>query len=224
MYQSWGKLLFMHWQVPVDVLRPLIPRPLTIDTYEGKAWVGIIPFTLWDLRPRFMPALPWISHFHEINVRTYVHLDGIRGVWFFSLDANRLLAVMGARSLFHLPYYHARIQLEQQARSITCMSERKGATGTAEFNAMWITGASLPGAEPGSLDFFLIERYCLYAFDRKRLYRCRIFHQPWPLQQASLVNYDSNLLEANGLPMPKDEPLLHSGGPVYVETWPLEKV
>ena len=224
MYQSWGKLLFMHWQVPIEALRPVIPRPLAIDTYEGETWIGLIPFTLWDVRPRFMPSLPGISNFHELNVRTYVHLNGIPGIWFFSLDANSQLAVMGARTLFQLPYYYASIDLEQHEKTIICTSRRRDGKSPAAFHATWTIGADMPQAEPGSLDFFLVERYCLYTSHKGRLYRCRVSHEPWPLQQARLSKYDSNVLEANGLPTPKGEPLLHGGGPVHVETWPLERV
>lgn len=224
LYQSWGKLLFMHWQLPVEALRPLIPSRLTIDTYEGKAWIGLIPFTIWNLRPRFVPAMPWISHFHEINVRTYVYLNGIPGIWFFSLDANLLPDVMAARAFFHLPYYQASISLEQTGKTIIYTSRRKGAARPAEFSALWTIGAELAQAVAGSLDFFLIERYCLYASNRGRLYRCRIFHEPWPLQQANLSGCNSSMLEADGLPMPAGEPLLYCGGPVHVEVWPLEEV
>jgi uncharacterized protein len=100
MYQSWGKLLFMHWQMSAEALRRLIPSRLSIDTFDGKAWAGLTPFTIWDARPILMPPLPWLSDFHELNVRTYVHLDGVPGVWFFSLDANSMAAVIGARTFF----------------------------------------------------------------------------------------------------------------------------
>jgi uncharacterized protein len=224
MYQSWGKLLFMHWQIPIQSLRQLIPEPLAIDTFDGKAWIGLTPFTVWNARPIFMPPLPWVSDFHEINVRTYVHLDGVPGVWFFSLDANSSVAVMAARTFFRLPYYRASISLEQQGETIIYTATREGAASRAEFNATWAIGADLPKAEPGSLDFFLIERYCLYTSDEGKLYRCRIYHQPWPLQEANLTAYSSNIIEADGLPTLKGEPLLHCGGPVNVEVWPLEEV
>ncbi len=224
MYQSWGKLLFMHWPIPVEALRPLIPEPLAIDTYNGEAWIGVIPFTIWDARPIFVPPLPWLSDFHEINVRTYVHLNGVPGVWFFSLDANSLVAVMAARTFFRLPYYNARISLEQQDETIIYASSREGAKTPAEFNAVWTMGADLPQAEPDSLDFFLTERYCLYAGDEDKLYRCRIFHQPWPLREASLSRCESSMIEADGLPAPGGEPVLHCGGTVNVEVWPLEEV
>jgi uncharacterized protein len=224
MYQSWGKLLFMHWPMPVAALRPLIPERLQIDTFDEQAWIAVTPFTLWDVRPVFAPPLPWISDFHEINVRTYVYLDGVPGVWFFSLDANSLIAVMGARALFHLPYHKADIHLDQQEQTIIYTSSRGDDAAFAQFNATWTIGDEMPQAEPGSLDFFLVERYCLYAASEAKLYRCRIHHQPWPLQQAHLAAWQSSMIEADGLLTPAGSPLLHSGGPVNVEIWPLEEV
>jgi uncharacterized protein len=224
MYQSWGKLLFMHWQMPIEAIRQLIPESLAIDTFDGKAWVSLTPFTIWDARPVYMPPLPWLSDFHELNVRTYVHLDGVPGVWFFSLDANSLAAVVGARTFFQLPYYHAKISLTSQENTIVYSSTRENVETSANFEAIWTIGSDLPQPPPNSLDFFLVERYSLYTMSEGKLYQCRIFHQPWPLQQASLLSFKSSLMAANGLPSPLGQPLLHSGGPVSVEIWPLEKV
>jgi uncharacterized protein YqjF (DUF2071 family) len=223
MYQSWGKLLFMHWQMPAEALRRLIPGRLSIDTFDGKAWVGLTPFTIWGARPIFVPPLPWLSDFHELNVRTYVHLDGVPGVWFFSLDANSKAAVIGARTFFHLPYYNAHISLNPRDNTVAYSSTRGDKT-PANFEGTWTVGADFQQPTPDTLDFFLVERYCLYTSDGEKLYRCRIFHKPWPLQQASLLTYRSSMLEANGLPSPAGRPLLHSGGPVNVEIWPLEEV
>jgi uncharacterized protein YqjF (DUF2071 family) len=118
MYQSWGKLLFVHWPVPAELLRPLIPDPLVIDTFNASAWLGITPFTMWGVRPVFLPPIPIVSQSHELNVRTYVHLDGVPGIWFFSLDASNPIAVLGARLTFYLPYFNARMSLEQRDRTI----------------------------------------------------------------------------------------------------------
>jgi uncharacterized protein len=224
MHQSWGKLLFLHWRMPIAALRPLIPQRLSIDTFAGEAWVGLTPFTIWDARPTYVPPLPWLSDFHEVNVRTYVYLDGVPGVWFFSLDANSLAAVAGARTFFSLPYYHASISLEQEDDRIIYSASRVGAEPAAKLETTWSIGEPLPPAAPGTLEFFLIERYCLYTSDGAKLYRCRIFHQPWPLRRARLDAFTSTLIEADGLPTPAGEPLLHFGGPVDVEVWPLEEV
>jgi uncharacterized protein len=132
--------------------------------------------------------------------------------------------VMAARAFFHLPYHNASISLEQQGETILYASTRDSAESPAGFSATWTISADLPQAKPDSLEFFLVERYCLYTSNAGKLYRCRIFHQPWPLQQASLSTYESSMIEASGLPSPEGEPLLHCGGPVSVEVWPLEEV
>ena len=226
MYQSWGKLLFMHWPVPAESIRPLIPEPLVIDTFDGNAWIGITPFTMWDVRPVLTPPLPVLSRSHELNVRTYVHLDGVPGVWFFSLDANNPLAALGARLAFHLPYFTARMSLEQRDRTIHFTSGRTSLhAAPAKFEAAWTVGDKLAQPEPDSLDFFLIERYCLYAARGDSLYRARIFHSPWPLCRAHLLSCRSTMLETQGLPSPKGDPLLHQQDePLRVRVWPRVRV
>jgi len=224
MHQSWDRLLFIHWRMPAEALRQLIPSRLAIDTYEGEAWVGLTPFTIRDARPTYVPPLPWLSDFHEVNVRTYVHLGGVPGVWFFSLDANSLAAVAGARAFFSLPYHRADIELAQEGDTVVYTADRVGAEPPAGLRATWRVGSPLPAAVPGTLEFFLVERYCLYTSDGEKLYRCRIHHRPWPLRTAALTAFSSTLVEADGLPTPAGEPLLHYGGPVDVEVWPLEEV
>src|SRR4030095_5826125 len=160
MHQKWGKLLFMHWRIEEKLLRPLIPEQLEIDTFDGTAWIGIIPFTMWDsraLRP-FVPPVPGLSSAHELNVRTYVHYDRVPGVWFFSLDCNSAAAVLGARAFFHLPYYNANIDLKQKAAPIDYSLSRTD-DPTADFDASWKIGKTIPFSHPGSLEFFLTERY-----------------------------------------------------------------
>ncbi len=225
MRQWWGKLLFMHWRIPVELLRPLVPARLTIDTFDGSAWVAVVPFTMWGVRPSFAPPLPHLSAFDEINVRTYVHLDGVPGVWFMSLDANRRLAVRGARSLFHLPYFDARMSLRERGQTIDYASHRthRGAP-PADFEATWTHADAREESRPGSLAFFLTERYSLYAARGARLYRCRIHHAPWPLRRAELASYRSTMLESHGLPAPAGEPLLHYADAIKVDVWPLERM
>lgn len=225
MRQHWGKLLFMHWPIPVEMIRPLLPDRLTVDTFDGSAWIGVVPFTMWGVRPTFAPPVPGLSAFHELNVRTYVHLDGVPGVWFLSLDAESALAVWGARAFFHLPYFNARMSLRQHERTIhyTSLRTHTGAPA-AEFDATWMIKDKLPESAPGSLPFFLTERYCLYAAQRERLFRCRIFHPPWPLQEASLSSYRSTMIESHGLPTPAGEPLLHYAEALQVDIWMLAEV
>jgi uncharacterized protein len=223
MHQTWDKLLFLHWEVPVDVIRPLIPAPLEIDTFHGKAWLSITPLYIYNARPALMPSLPYFSWLYELNVRTYVHIDGVPGVWFFSLDANNTLAVLGARALFKLPYYLAEIDMTHRNNTVTFNSYRRDTE--ARFNAEWSIGRDLPIVEPGSLDFFLVERYCLYAADTSALYRCRINHEPWRLQEpAAFSSFESTMTQANAIAQPEGDPLLHCGGPVHVDVWPLERV
>jgi uncharacterized protein len=203
MHQHWGSLLFIHWPVPAALLRSFIPEPLVVDTHDGLAWVGITPFTMW-------------------GVRTHVYLDGVPGVWFFSLDANNAVAALGARVVFHLPYFNARMSLERRDRTI-CFASRRAhrRAASAEFEAVWTVGERLPRCEPGSLEFFLIERYCLYSARGGRLYRVRIFHKPWPLHAARMLSCRSTMIEAQGMPSPEGEPLLHQQGePLRVRVWP----
>lgn len=225
MRQSWGKLLFMHWPIPPALLRPLIPARLNVDTFNGAAWIGVVPFTMWGVRPTITPSVPRLSHFHELNVRTYVHLDGVPGVWFLSLEATNPIAVWIARKVFHLPYFNSRIDLRQRERTITYTAHRthRGAP-PAEFAAEWVIGDALPPTEPDTLAYFLTERYCLYAARGRKLYRGRILHQPWTLHQAELSAYRSTMIESHGLPTPEGEPLLHYAEALHVGIWRLVKV
>lgn len=225
MRQYWGKLLFIHWPIEMGALRPLIPAELAIDTFEGKAWIGVVPFTMWGIRASFLPPVPGTSAFHELNVRTYVHYKGMPGVWFFSLDAASRLAVWGARTFYHLPYFNAEMSLAQVGNSIEYVSERRDKRGAAaQLNAAWTIGEPLAQARPGTLEFFLTERYCLYSHHRNQLYRSRIFHPPWPLRGATLDAYESTMVESLGLREPKDEPVLHYAESIGVNIWPLRKV
>ncbi len=221
MHQHWGKLLFLHWRIEEELLRPLIPATLEIDTFDGSAWIAATPFTMWGIRASFLPPIPGARAFHELNVRTYVHLDGVPGVWFFSLDAANALAVWGARNFYHLPYFKAEMSLEQKGKIIEYSSKRMNSP--AEFHATWVIGESLPQSQPGTLQFFLTERYCLYTSHRGELYRARIFHSPWSLQTAMLSGFDSSMIESHGLPTPRGEPLLHYSEEIAVDIWPLKK-
>ena len=223
MHQNWGKLLFMHWRIDEDLLRPLIPERLQIDTFEGEAWIGVIPFTMWDVRPSFTPPVPWLSEFDEINVRTYVHYEGVPGVWFFSLDANSSVAVLGARTVFNLPYFNARISLEQEDNRIIYSSERTDEP-PADFKATWEIKEKLGQSDPDSLDFFLTERYCLYSAKRDRINRLRIHHRPWVLFEAEVESYNSTMIESHGLPTPAGQPFLHYAEEIEVDFWSSEEV
>src|SRR5215204_5503472 len=168
MYQSWGDLLFMHWPVPAQSLRPLIPEPLAIDTHDGVAWIGITPFTMWGIRPVFAPALPRLSESHELNVRTYVHLDGVPGVWFFSLDASNTIAVLGARLAFHLPYFKAHMRLERRGRAICFTSRRTHRRAAAGRVQGILDGRRRVGGGPAGFTRFLPHRTLLSLFCSRR--------------------------------------------------------
>lgn len=225
MHQTWGKLLFMHWRIDAKQLRSLVPGPLEIDTFDGSAWIGIIPFTMWDIRglPPFLPAVPGLSSLHELNVRTYVHCEGVPGVWFFSLDANSAAAVMAARAFYHLPYYKAEIDLENEDGKVDYSLVRTD-DPPANFQASWKIGQPLPLSNPDSLEFFLTERYCLYSENEGNLYRARIHHPQWPLQNAELLSLESTMIESHDLKMPKGEPLLHYCEELSVNIWPIKKL
>ena len=224
MHQKWGKLLFMHWPIDANLLRPLIPAGLEIDTFDGSAWIAIVPFTMWDIRafPPYVPAMLGLNAMHELNVRTYVHLNGTPGVWFFSLDCNNAAAVFGARTFYYLPYYNAELTLEQADSKIDYSLDRTDKP-KANFRATWHIGTSLPTSEPDSLEFFLTERYCLFSEHKSELYRSQIHHQSWPLQTATLDSHTSTMIDALNLPEPTDPPLLHYAEEIAVDIWPLHK-
>ena len=223
MEHHWGKLLFMHWPISAERLRPLIPPQLAIDTFDGEAWIGVTPFTMWDVRLSFTPPVPYLSDFHELNVRTYVLRDGVPGVWFFSLNTNSSMTVFGARTFYFLPYFNARIDLRQEGDTIHYDLERTDAQRPAAFKASWEIGRELPESEPGTLEFFLTERYCLYSASGESIYRARIHHPPWPLRQAKLISHTSDIAESDYLPMPKGKPLVHYAEALAVYVWPPEK-
>lgn len=225
MHQNWGKLLFMHWRIDEKLLRPLIPPQLEIDTFDGSAWIGVVPFTMWGIRASFLPAIPGTSAFHELNVRTYVHHQGVPTVLFLSLDAANKLAVWGARKFYYLAYFNAQMSLKQTENTIAYSSLRKDNRGApAEFQASWTIGEALPPAVPGSLEFFLTERYCLDTEHNGKLYRSRIHHHPWPLRKAELTSLNSTMLESHALPTPAGDPLLHYCEEISVDIWPLKCV
>jgi uncharacterized protein len=226
MRQNWHHLLFLHWAVLPEQVRPLIPPGLDLDLFEGRAYVGLIPFTMTGVRPVWAPAIPGLSSSHETNVRTYVHRAGRDpGVWFFSLDASNLVAVAFARALFSLPYFHARMHLTQEAGSIAYASERLRPGPTPATCAIRCTpqGPAAP-ARVGTLEHFLVERYLLYTTRRDRLYRGQIHHAPYPLQAAEVPALDETLVAAAGIQRPEAAPLAHYARGVRVEVFRLVRV
>lgn len=212
MTQTWHDLLFAHWPVDLETLRRHVPRGFEVDTFEGQAWVGVVPFRMTNVAPRGLPALPWISAFPELNVRTYVRVQGRPGVYFFSLDATNPVAVGVARTLVHLPYFTAAMEIEPEPegwiRYRSRRTSRKGAP--AELEARYRpTGTATPPLA-GTLDHFLTERYCLFTTDESaRAFSLEIHHPPWPLQTAEALFTRNTMADAAGIRLPAVSPLLH---------------
>jgi hypothetical protein len=217
----WHDLLFMHWPIDSAAIRRYIPAALTIDTFEGTAWIGVVPFRMSGVRPRLAPSLPGLSAFPELNVRTYVVAEGKPGVWFFSLDAGNAIAVEIARDAVHLPYYNARMACELAGESVRYSSVRTHRDApAAAFQGQYRPTGSVYHSTPGTLEHFLTARYCLYAADRKgHLWRCDIQHPPWPLQPAEAAIERNTMTEQIRLVLPDTEPLLHFARYLEVAAW-----
>ena len=219
---SWHDLLFMHWPVSTDVLRPLIPPSLHLDTFDGDAWLGVVPFRMSGVRPRFLPGVPALSNFPELNLRTYVSADGKPGIWFFSLDAHNPVAVRLARATFKLPYYDATMSCHSSGAEVRYASVRthKGAP-PAEFEGSYRPTGEVFESRPDTLENFLTERYCLYAADsNERVKRGDIHHHLWPLQRAEAETKTLDMTSQIGLELPDTEPLLHYAHRLDVVAWP----
>lgn len=204
MFQRWRDILFLHFSLPPAEVQALLPSGLTVDTYpnkegEERAWIGLVPFRMEGIRPRGLPAVPGLSAFPETNVRTYVHRGGKRpGVWFFSLDAARWLACRLARISFHLPYFHATMETSLEGRLVTYRSERKeGPLANLQIKAE--KGLALPAPQPGSFEFFLVERYLLYSKRGDKLFSGMVNHVPYPLESAAVKSCNQNFMDAVGI-------------------------
>jgi uncharacterized protein YqjF (DUF2071 family) len=222
MAQTWRDLLFAHWPVDERSLRALLPEPLTLDTFDGTAWLGITPFEISGLRLRGTTPLPRLSRFPELNVRTYVSYGGKPGIWFFSLDAGSAAAVAGARRTYRLPYHHADMTITRSGRRIQYTSVRTASDGPpAALRAEYGPTGHPKAAVAGTLEHWLAERYCLYTIDeRQRLMRAEIHHPPWPLQPA-IATFDANTMPPAGVDLAAHDPLLHFARRQDVVIWPL---
>lgn len=221
MKQTWNDLLFAHWPVPVEQLRPLVPSQLPLDTYDGRCWVGIVPFWMSGVRARALPPVPGLSRFPELNVRTYVTYGGNSGVYFFSLDITSHLAVWGARSFYHLPYFHASMQTAEKEGQIAYSSLRGRLS--AEFRASYLPTSPPRVREKGSLDDWLTARFCLYTVHDNAVYRCDIHHLPWPLQDAEATIERNTMAAAAQIALPDSAPVLHFSKTLDVLIWPLRR-
>jgi uncharacterized protein YqjF (DUF2071 family) len=226
MYQRWRTLLFLHWEFPAEVLARMLPPGLTLDTHEGRAWVGLVPFTMRGVRPAGLPAVPPLSNFHETNVRTYVHREGKDpGVWFFSLDAANRLAVKLARAWFKLPYHFASMELKHEGAGISYRSERRWpAPVPARCAVRCSPKGEASASTPGTLQHFLVERYFLYTVHGGRLWSGQVHHAPYPVRGAEVEGLDESLLAAAGLARPASAPLVHFSDGVDVDVFRLKRV
>jgi uncharacterized protein YqjF (DUF2071 family) len=218
MEQCWYDLLFAHWPLPTESLRPLVPRELPLDTFDGLCWASVTPFHMTN-RARTR-ALPFTSRFRELNCRTYVTIGGKPGVFFFSLDASSPLAVWGARTFYHLPYHVAEMRAEKQGDEIDYSSRR----GSAEFKARYRPVGPVEIATRGSVEHWLTERYCLYTVHKGQVFRGDIHHVPWPLQAAEAEIGVNTVAEAAGILLPDTKPLLAFSRELKVLIWPLKRI
>ena len=220
MGQTWEDLLFAHWRVPADEIREHVPDALEVDEHDGSAWLGITPFRVTGLRGRGMLPLPYVSSFLELNVRTYVRAGEKPGIWFFSLDASSRLAVEAARRTYRLPYFHARMSATRRGDWIDYECSRVAEAGRV-FSGSYRPDGDVFEAEPGSLEWFLAERYCLYTTAADgALARAEIHHRPWPLQPAEATVELASIARFD----PAGDPLVHVSRRQDVVIWPLERV
>jgi uncharacterized protein YqjF (DUF2071 family) len=223
-FQRWRHLLFLHWEVPIDVIAETLPKGLHVDEHEGRAYLGIVPFFMQGVRPRFLPPIPGISSFLELNLRTYVFDDeGRPGVWFYSLDANQSLAVRLARHFFHLPYKHAHMSASIRDESITYQSSRSREQSAEVALYQYEPDSPEQTSEVGSLEFFLLERYLLFAQDKENKIRVgQVHHERYPIQKAKCQNHSTLPFSWNGFIPPETPPIsaLYSRG-VDVSVYPL---
>lgn len=221
--QSWLDLLFAHWPVDARVLQRFVPSPLRVQEFEGTSWIGLVPFRMAGVMRRPLPDLPWISAFPELNVRLYVELDGKPGVWFLSLDATNPLAVWAARRYFHLPYHQARISLRSGEGGYRYSAQRT--TGRSAFQASYRPVSAPYESQPGTLEHWLTERYCLYAqAPDGSVLRNDVHHVPWPLQKAEAEITENAYFAGHGLDIAGPPALLHFARRIDVVVWNADRV
>jgi uncharacterized protein YqjF (DUF2071 family) len=220
-YQKWRSLAFLHWAVPVEALRAVVPAAFALDLYEGTAYVGIVPFAMREIRPSWLPRL-FALNFLETNVRTYVVCNNRPGVYFFSLEAASRLAVWHARTFFGLPYHHARMQMTESGGRVD-YSTRRGGSGPSH-QVRYQIGEPLGASRPGSLEHFLLERYLLFVRRGEQMFAGQVHHTPYPVQRAHVMDVRDELVAAAGLPAVSAPPVFaHYSPGVDVEIFPLHE-
>ncbi len=223
-WQRWHEILFLHWPVAPAALRGHVDGRLELDLAEGRAWVSLTPFTMRDARVRGLPPLPFLSAFHEMNLRTYVRAAGVPGIWFFSLDAVSAPAAALARAALGLPYFVARMARSTSGSTHRYDSERlTPGPRPATFHATWSVGGALPDS-PGALDEFLADRHALYSTIAGALVRVRVRHPPWLLREARLEALDQTVTRAASIDVPERPPLARFSEGVEVQVLAPEAV
>jgi uncharacterized protein YqjF (DUF2071 family) len=225
MRQRWSRLLFLHWPVDLAAIAARLPAGLHVDTFEGRAWLGIVPFFMERVRPVGLPPVPWLSWFLELNVRTYVHDDhGNAGVWFFSLDCNQPIAVEIARRFFHLPYEHATMTAEISDRRVLYRSRRK-APGAEDAMFDYEVPATTAPAELGSLEWFLVERYLLFSSNPAgEIFTGRVHHTPYRIAPGICPAHSTEPLRLDAFSVPSKPPAsVLTADPVDVRIFPLRR-
>lgn len=221
MRMTWSELLFAHWSVPPERVAALLPRGVTLDTRDGRAWIGVVPFLMSNVTPRCCPPIPGLSRFAELNVRTYVTVDDKPGVWFFSLDAASRLAVRVARATFNLPYMDAKMSVRSDPQGMCTYESRRTHRGApmAAFDADYGASGEYDRAMPGSLEHWLTSRYCLYSANaRGCLFRGEIDHPPWLLASAVYTERTNTMGESLGFDL-TGQPHLLVAKSVDVQAW-----
>ena len=226
MRMNWHELLFMHWPIPASSIRSLIPDNLEIDTFDGSAWIGVVPFRMSGVAPRCSPDIPGLSAFPELNVRTYVTTaDKKHGVWFFSLDATSRFAVRVARRFFHLPYMDAKIEMQREGDSFCYRSTRVHRNEPpAELDCDYRPIGPAAKTTEGTFEHWLTARYCLYAHNGKKTLRGEIAHPPWQLQSAECEVRSNTMLQPIVSQAGRSKPVLHYADRTDVVAWTTDAI
>jgi len=222
MAQTWRDLLFAHWAVEPEAVRAALPDALPLDTFDGRAWIGVTPFEVSGLRLRGLPPLPGTARFPELNLRTYTTLGGKPGIYFLSLDAGNPLAVLAARRAYRLPYFTAQMMISRSHQTLhyaSCRSSHQG--DRAGFEATYRPSGRPEAPTAGTLEYFLTERYCLYTVgEPPQVFRADIHHPPWPLQPAKAAVSENTLTRPWRITLPPVEPIVHFAALQQVLVWP----
>jgi uncharacterized protein YqjF (DUF2071 family) len=223
MLHRWDSVTFLHWSCPPPVVQQLLPPSLSVDTFDGRAWVGLVPFFMEVTVPH-VPVMPWVSRFCETNVRTYARdASGRTGVWFLSLDAARLGAVVTARATYRMPYFWSAMRLTRTASTIAYSCARRWPGPGARSEVVVDIGEPYAAGELTALDHWLTARFLLFSMTGRRQRIARASHRPWPLHRATARAWRDELVAAAGLPAPAEPPVVHYSPGVDVRVGRPEK-